>query len=219
MRNKESMNNLYLCIIVAIIIAIDVELADYFSQKLNYQFSNVLFGDILIVLITGYLGKYMAAKNGFPLWWKQDKEISLIKRLVILFILGMVVIVSNSLTYYHNDNIIMVIPWLNFSSLKEPIYISLRAGLQEEVIYRLFIFTLSAFILKKFVSSERVPIIVGIIVSAVLFGVFHTGFYFAFIIGLILGYIYYSFGLIPVILIHFLADAIPFTLLFFRQNM
>lgn len=209
MEAKKSLNNLYLYIIVSMIVITDILLISFLREKLNYEFPNVLFNDVVTILIAGLLGKSFAFKNGFPLWWHRNQRLS------ILFILGLAIILPNTLVYYYNENATAIAPWLNFSNFKEPILISLRAGLQEEVIYRLFIFSLIVSGVNKVVNSKRISLIIGIIVSAFIFGILHSGFYWAFISGLILAYICYSYGLFFAILIHFLADAVPFTLLYF----
>lgn len=99
MKNKESLDNLYLFIIVVAILVIDVQLSGFFSQNLNYQLSNVLFSDVLVVSIAGFLGKYLALKSGLPLWWRQDGSTLLSRRLAELFTLGLMIIIPNTLIY------------------------------------------------------------------------------------------------------------------------
>lgn len=204
--------------ITAGIILINLLLGTYTQAKLNEPLFQKLFSDAVLITITGLIGISLAKKIELPLWWNRDNEKSLSKQLAIIILLGLAIILPNTLNYYYNQHLATTVSWLNFSKLHEPILVSLRAGLFEEVLYRLFGFTLITYIISKLVSSKKQSIIIGIFLSAVLFGLLHQGFIFAFYCGVILAYVYYKNGLLPAILIHFIADAIPFTLLYFWQR-
>jgi membrane protease YdiL (CAAX protease family) len=135
-----------------------------------------------------------------------------------LILLGLAIIIPNTLIYYFSQSVISTIPWLSFSNLKEPILLALRAGIHEEIVYRLFIFTLATYLVSTIIESKRKSVIIGMVLSSIVFGLLH-GFYFAYLSGAILAYIFYKNGLISAIVVHFLADAIPWTLLFILRNM
>lgn len=89
-----------------------------------------------------------------------------------------------------------------------------RAGTNEETIYRLFIASASLRLLQSLGLGQRAALISAAVVSSVLFvwGV-HPGNLVAFIISAVMAAIFLNEGLLPAALVHFLADAIPFTLI------
>ncbi len=60
--------------------------------------------------------------------------------------------------------------------------------------------------------SQRAPLVVGALTSALVLGLIHPSFWSVFMIGLALTYIYYQRGLLPAMIVHFFTDAIPYTL-------
>ncbi|WP_330623498.1 CPBP family intramembrane glutamic endopeptidase [Acetoanaerobium pronyense] len=105
------------------------------------------------------------------------------------------------------------VSWLNFSSFNEIFLLSLRAGLHEEIIFRLFVFSMFTYLISKNINSKEKAIFGGIVLSSLLFSLMHGGLNIvAFVFGAVLAYIFYNNGLIPAIIIHFLANLIPWTL-------
>lgn len=200
-----------------IIMLIDIGLSSFFQVNLGEEIIPKIFVDVVIIILAGSVGKHFASKAKLPLWWRRYSDISLKRQLFILSILGLAVIISNILIYYYNLNFVAAISWLNFSNLKEPILLSLRASIQEEILFRLFIFTFVTYLMGKVIDSHKKSVIIGILLSAFIFGLMHR-FYFAYMSGVILAYVFYKNGLIPAIMIHFLADAIPWTLLYIWRN-
>lgn len=214
MQIKKSVWITQIFLIAVIMTVINMGLSSFFMMKLNKEITGQVLFDVFTIILTVGLGFYLATKVNFPLWWKRDCEKSLAKQLIILILLGLAVIIPNTVIYYFNQNTVAAIPWTNFTNLKEPILLAMRAGLQEEIIFRLFLFTLITYAATKIVHSTRKSIVIGIAISSLLFGMMH-GFYpnFAYISGGILAYIFYKNGLIPAMIIHFLADVIPWILL------
>ena len=77
-----------------------------------------MLSDIFFIILTGALGLILAAKISFPLWWKRDNKKPLVKQLITLVILGLMVIVPNTLIYYFSQDFLSTISWLNFSNMK-----------------------------------------------------------------------------------------------------
>ena len=205
--------DIVLCAII--ITVINIGLAAFIQDKLNQEIFAKIFTDIAVIIIAGYIGKHFASKVGFPLWWHRNIRISLKRQFITLAMLGLAIIVPNTILYYFNQNLLSTIPWLHFSNLKEVVLLSLRAGLLEEILFRLFLFTFVTYLGSRVTKSKQKSVIVGLLVSSFLFGFMHGGVNLqASIYGGILVYVYYKNGLIPAIIIHFLADAIPWTLLY-----
>ena len=92
------------------------------------------------------------------------------------------------------------------------ILISLRAGLNEEISFRLFLFPFLVWFLIHFTDSQKVIIGASALITAFIHGLMHPGFFVAFLMSLVLIYIYYKKGIFSAIFFHFIIDAIPFTL-------
>ncbi|SET61241.1 CAAX protease self-immunity [Natronincola peptidivorans] len=215
MQVKKPLWNLDIIFVALSISIINIGLTSFIQDKLNENIIGKLLTDAVIIIIAGFIGKYLISKIGFPLWWNRDASISLRRQLVTLITLGLAIIIPNTLMYYLNQDLISTVPWLDFSNYKEVILLSLRAGLHEEILFRLFIFTIVTYLANIVIVSAKKSVIVGIIISSFLFGLMHGGINtFAIIYGAILAHVYYKNGLIPAIIIHFLADAIPWTLLY-----
>lgn len=217
MEIRKSFWSWHIFVISIIIALINIGLSSFVQVKLEEQIIQKIFVDVVIIILTGFIGKYFVSKVNFPLWWHRNSSISFKRQLFILAILGIAIIIPNILIYYFNQNFVSTISWLKFSNLKEPILLSLRAGIQEEILFRLFMFTTATYLANKVIDSQKKSVVIGMILSTLIFGVMH-GFYFAYISGVLLVYVFYKNGLIPSIIIHFLANAIPWTLLYLCQN-
>lgn len=199
---------------------INIGLASLITDRLNEVLFEKVITDILVILVAGFSGKFIAFKVGLPLWWYRNKSESLTRQLGIIALLGLFVIIPNSLIYYFNQEYISTVPWLKFSSLKEVVLLALRAGLYEEILFRLFVFSGVIFLIKKITDSSQKQLVLGIVISSLLFGFMHGGINIqASILGGILTYTYYKNGLIPTITIHFMADVIPWTFLYHSLNL
>lgn len=197
-----------------ILIAIIVVFVDMLLKS-HLLGSNVnIFFNAVIVLIAGILGKGFAKSAGIPVWKFNYKDTPDRKNLIIAIMLGLSMVAYNTYSIYYSD--ISSITWLNFSNVFQPILLSLRAALSEEIQFRLFIFTAITAILKGVTKSKMIPMAAGMLISSLLFGLIHPGFLMPFLYGTLLCYIYRYNGLAVVMIIHFLADAIPFTILFMR---
>lgn len=64
----------------------------------------------------------------------------------------------------------------------------------------------------RLLGSKRAPLIIGAVMPTFFFGLTHGGFLSAFFIGLALVYVYHQRGLLPAMIVHFFADAIPYVL-------
>ncbi|QUH26208.1 CPBP family intramembrane glutamic endopeptidase [Serpentinicella alkaliphila] len=202
---------------------INFALSSFFIEKLKQPIYQNILSDGIIILLAGFLGMHLALKHNLPLWWRRIKDISLFKQFISITSLGLIMIISNSIIYYYhlsvNENSIASIPWLQFSNMKEIILLSLRAGITEEIVFRLFIFTFAVSTVRKIIHRDDFSIVIGIIISALSFVLLHGGFNIViFIYGIILAYIYLKNGLVPAIIVHFLSDAIPWAILFYLNK-
>ena len=104
--------------------------------------------------------------------------------------------------------------WLTLLIPETAVALSLRAALTEEIVFRLFLFLLATWVIERFIHSQKRSMIVGAVASAFMFALMHgSGFAVAFPLGLALVYIYHRGGLLPAMIVHFFADAIPSALI------
>ncbi len=185
----------------------------FLHQKLKFPSYSVAL-DVAVALLSGFLGKQCAIKAGVSLWWRSSDKLSINKQLISLFTFGIMVILPNTLItlYYANNE---TVSWIRFSNVNEAVLLALRAALQEEIVFRLFLFPLSALVVGRMVNSRKSVIMIGTVLSAFLFAAMHThsGYVMAFASGLILAHIFCSNGLLPAMVVHFLADVIPWIIL------
>lgn len=193
---------------------LDILLYSYFLQT-NANYSNALiFVDVVIVLLALVFGRKVANRLEFPIW-QVSYIVGMSKRSIIISILIGVGIVSTNTIILCNYDIDMI-PWLRFNNIYQPLLLAIRAALTEEIVFRLLIFSLICKFTNDISKSSTICFISGALFSAIAFGLPHSGFYLAFIFGIGLCYIYKNNGLISAMMIHFLADFIPFTLIYLK---
>lgn len=193
---------------------------------LNVGLSKVLFqnqsiiqksiNDFFIVFITGLIGYNLADKVNLPKWW-HDKNNDFKKSVFIVGIIGLIIVAGNilmniSMFTSYKEELLEMESWIASLTLLTSILVSLRAAITEEIVFRFFMITTIIWALKFFVSSERSNLTIAIILSSIMFGLIHSTFLVPFAFGLLLSYTYINYGLIPVLIIHFVANLIPFTL-------
>jgi len=136
----------------------------------------------------------------------------------IVALLGLLVVICNAvlnLVFYvaYRDQASQVSPWLILLTPETALALSFRAALNEQVVFRLFLFPLILLIIRYFTHSQKASLVIAGLASAGLVGFIHPGFVQAFLIGLALIYIYYERGLLPAMITHFFADTIPLVLI------
>lgn len=200
--------------ITLIVLFLDILLFNYFRMVGTYSIYSLVPIDILFVIGAVFLGQGSVREMGFPTWQLKYEDTGSKKRLLISILLGSCIVIVNTLLLVSSD--VSNTPWLRFTSFFQPLFISLRAGLTEELLYRFFIFSVVSKFAGSMLKSRTFGIAAGAIVSSILFGLLHQGFYFSFVVGLGLCYIYRNNGLMFAMGVHFLADFIPFTIIYMR---
>lgn len=200
----------WIVIIIAFIVAlINLGLIDILPYN-NTTVAQSL-NDFLIIAVTGCLGVAFAGKSKLPVWTAKISENK--KHNLGIILLGFIAIAVNTIIFINSQQqALEVSPWLNQLTPLSALIISIRAALTEEIIFRLFFISAIMLFINKFMSSTKVPLILGVIIASVIFGSIHPGFLLAFVYGVVLSYIYINSGLIMVFIIHFFADFIPFLL-------
>ncbi len=133
------------------------------------------------------------------------------KSRLLIILMSIMIILINTVVWYFSYEQYLHIPWINSLTPVNAILISLKAGIQEEILFRLFLFSLLIFLLRKVFRSEKIVLLTSTIISALLFAVLlHSGSLISLIAGMVLAYIYFKEGLLPAMAIHFLGDCIPF---------
>jgi len=196
------------------IVLLDISLIRYFAFVYGENQYGFIIFDLFISIIAVFLGKRLAAALGFPIWKvTYDGKINS-KNLFFTALLGVIMVAVNVFSWssYSGDTV----PWANFNSFYEPILVAMRAALTEQLFFRLLLFSLIGWIANKISKSKIVSIIIGAILSSILFALYHQGFYFAFIYGILLCCIYKRNGLVPAMIIHFLSDVVPFVMIYLK---
>lgn len=199
---------------VLTVLLLDVLLYNYFRAAGIYRNSNFIPIDIILIVSAISLGSRYAQKMGFPAWKPVYKDNENRRGLIVSVILGSFIVIINTLALTRSDA--GNTTWLNFTDCYQPFLLSHRAALTEEILYRFCIFTVVTGFVHNEIRSRNISIAAGIITSSFFFGLQHQGFYFSFAIGAALCYIYKNNGLIFTMAVHFLADFIPFMIIYAR---
>ncbi len=198
-----------------IVLFLDLLLYSYFGMTDVYGNHAPVAADIMLVIAAVLIGRESVKKIGFPVWQvKYERGINS-KQLLISIFIGSCIVVFNTLVLTCSD--ISNAPWLKFSNFYQPYFLSLRAALTEELVYRFLAFSVVVQFTDCLFKSRAIGIAAGALVSSFLFGLLHQGFYFSFVIGVGLCYIYKNNGLVFAMVVHFLADFIPFLMIYLRQ--
>ncbi|MGE5630140.1 MAG: type II CAAX prenyl endopeptidase Rce1 family protein [Caulobacteraceae bacterium] len=176
--------------------------------------------DFFMLILCGLLGICMISQAGTPFLSKYEVENSsktLIKSWLIEVLISCLLIAINTYAWYISyQQAARYLPWVSNLTPLNAVLFSAKAALLEEIIFRLFIFSLLLFVLKNFFNSDKIKVILSLVISALLFSyLLHSGSFVSSIAGVILGYIYYSKGLVPAMAVHFIADCIPFVMVSF----
>ncbi len=205
-------------VVAALVVAMDLIvmpiLIGYYQQETAII---VFIWDFSVVLLAGLASLFLARRVGCPLWWlSHNNSLKLGRSTHITVALGLAVVIANStfnIAFYMVDpnQALQVAPWIVLLNPERAIALSLRAALNEEMVFRLFLFLLVTWIVLYFKQSPKVSLALGGLVSSIAFGFIHgSGFIPAFLVGLALVYIYNQQGLLPAMTVHFFADAVPF---------
>ena len=199
-------------ITVLCVLILDILLKSYFIQNLGYSGYGFVVFDIIVILLAVTIGRLVIKELGFPMWRAKYSHDVDLKHIIASILLGVLIIISNTVIWSRSNG--DMVSWISFSSYHQPIFLSLRAAVTEEIIFRLFIFSTVTLMASKISKSKMGPLVVGALVSSILFGLFHQGFYLPFIYAVMLCYVYRYNGLLLAMLIHFLSDAFPFILIY-----
>lgn len=167
--------------------------------------------DTIILLICGFIGLVLADKLNLFIYNPSKEFIKGSSKTVsLILLLSILLVTANEISWVLYSKTGVLPEWalgLNFPSA---ILISARAAIYEEIFFRLFLMTTIIYLLKNIISYKK-SVLIGISVSALIFSVsIHSGSMISFASGLLLGFIFINTGIIPAILLHFVADAVPF---------
>lgn len=202
--------------VAALVVVMDVAVMPILVGYYHQVSAIVFFNDFVVILLAGLAGIFFAPRVGCPLWRRHSINSSTLGRAAYFTaVLGFSVVVINTvvnLVYFmgYRSHTLQVSPWLALLTPEIALALSFRAALTEEVLFRLFLFTLVAWIVGRLVHSQELSLVTGALASSIVFGLIHPGFLMAFLVGLALVYVYYRSGLLSAMTVHFFADAIPF---------
>jgi len=207
-------------LVAAAVVAADVAVMPILRQSLYRRASatTIFAFDFGSVLLTGLASLFFAPRVGSPCWWRPGNSSPASRKVTfIAVLLGLAVVVSNTLIFVASRNqVAQLAPWLTALTRKTAIALAFRAALTENIVFRLFLFPLAAWVAAHFIRSRHTSLIVGALASALMFSLIHPGVVVAFLAGLALNYIYYQRGLLAAMTVQFFGDAIPFVLLSIR---
>lgn len=204
-------------IISVLVVAMDAVimpiLMEYYGHK---TLTMVLVLDFSVVFLAGLASLFFTHRVSYPLWYCSSNGASEpIRKTYIPVLLGLSITAANTLiNLVYLDQTKQTAPWITLLTPKMAIAVSIRAALNEETVFRLFLFPLVTWIFLHLKRSKKMSLVAGALSSSIAFGFVHgSGFILAFLVGLAFVYVYLQRGLLPAMIMHFLADAIPFLLI------
>ena len=216
-KSDEALFAISILIVAALVVAMDIVITPILSSQYgSASLSIVFFWDFNVVLVAGLAGMLFAPRVGCPLWWRHNDSSPDSRRTnYAILLLGLVLVVLNTISNIVNvEQAKQAAPWLVLLTPETAVALSFRAALNEGILFRLFLFPLVAWVAKRFGGSQRASLGLGALASSLVYGYIHgLGFIWAFSVGLALIYIYHHRGLLPAMVIHFFADAIPLVLM------
>ncbi|MBU7031221.1 MAG: CPBP family intramembrane metalloprotease [Theionarchaea archaeon] len=170
----------------------------------------------VVIAAIGLIGFFFAARVGFPWWWHSaERSAQGFEDTVYVLFSGIVLVILNTAINTSGSEQVQQMFSTGIFTPRIAIGFSLQAAVNEEIIFRLCTFSGITWLARHFIHSHQKSLICGAITSVFFFALFHhgSGRVLAFSLGLILVYIYYKRGLIPAMIVHFFANAIPFLLI------
>lgn len=181
-----------------------------------------IIGNFSLFFAIGFSGLILSEKVGFMGLFINTKirYRAKIKRMTIYGGIVGVLMAALNILVLSQANSSSFPEWTKYATDPYNIFIlSLRAGLVEETVFRLFLFPVSvwgcALIRKRAESISKVDIIIGAVISSALFGIIHnSGFILAVFTGFLLSFIYYKAGWESCVIAHFITDFMTFMIIF-----
>ena len=219
-------SNIILAVVAAtLLVAVDLGfgLISFLRENIGFKLfpdqtpTNILPAVIFCIYsFFGIVGILCASRFDLPSWWHPATDSSQSRQITTRVVLiGVTLVVFNTIVNVANSTKILESShWLSLITPQTAIGLGLHAAFTEEILFRLFLFPVAAWIAWHFLHSRKDSLIIGAIVSSSLFGLMHgAAFFVAFVLGFPMIYIYYHRGLLPAIIVHFLADGIPFVII------
>ncbi len=206
MRSKKTYILVFFVLVIPVLNYLLKEIID-FSDSLSTQ---SLF-DIVVLLASGSFGLVLADKLNLFVYYPSKEFIkSSFKMVFLILFLGLLLIATNEISWILYNKSGVLPAWAEKLDFNTAILISTRAAIYEEILFRLFLITALIYFLKNIISYRK-SVFMSVFVSAFIFSVsFHSGSTISFASGLLLGFVYLNTGIIPAILLHFMADAVSF---------
>jgi membrane protease YdiL (CAAX protease family) len=215
LRDPKLYGPLSILIVSALIVIVDGIFDPFLPYYDQVSKGRIILNNVLFVLPVGLLGLYFASRMGLPWWWRSDESSNRWQVSYIVISLGVLLVTTNTILNLSSPDKVALNPLFSSITLKRAIGLSLHAGLVEETLFRLFLFSFVAWVIDRIFHSRKPALFIGAVVSTFIFALFHTtsAHAVAFVLGFAIVYIYYKNGLLPAMVAHFFADAVPFALL------
>jgi membrane protease YdiL (CAAX protease family) len=214
LRDPKIYGPLSILVVSALIVAVDGIFDPFLPYYDQASKGRIILNNVLFVLPAGLLGLYFASHMELPWWWRSDENSKRWQVSHIVIILGIFLVIINTFLNLSSPDRVTLNPLFASVTLKRAIGLSWHAGLVEETFFRLFLFSFVAWVIDRIFHSRKPALIIGAAMSTFIFALFHStsAHAVAFVLGFAILYIYYKSGLLPAMVVHFFADAVPFAL-------
>lgn len=216
----------FIIVVVGLIVVAEILLFPFYRCQVSGPLSKsilarIFLGNIAIYLTAGVLGLYFASRLNLPLWYSGNSGLPDSRQVsFISLLLGLGTVAANTLymlSLLDQAQVVDQTHWFFCLTPRTAAALSFKAALTEEIFFRLFLFPVITWAFDHFLHLREVSLVFGALLSQFFFGIYHgQAMLVAFFVGFSLIYIYYKRGLVPVMVIHFFADAIPFVLISMR---
>lgn len=132
----------------ALVVAMDAVIMPILLGYLYHTTSTtmVFVIDFSVVLLTGLAGLFFAPRVRYPIWWRQSNRSSGSPRATyLILLLGLILVALNTSNNIVNiEQAKQIAPWLALLTPETAIALAVRAALNEEIVFRLFLFPSAA---------------------------------------------------------------------------
>lgn len=190
----------YIIIISVIIAIINLVIIPSLFQRNGIVITIII--ELLIVIIAYVVGYHY--KGSFL----EVKEIGIPQRSVVYIAISFILLNTFIFTNMYQGS--LQTEWISRLTPITALLVSIKAALTEEIIFRYCLFTIIITRLNKRFSKNK-SFVISSTISSILFSVIlHGGSLVSFIGGMVLSFAYYKENIAVAMMIHFVADILPF---------
>jgi membrane protease YdiL (CAAX protease family) len=170
-----------------------------------------VFEAVMIGFAT-YWGGQLAKHTGLPFWlrWQGSRGAKAMTAMAAVAVVVMNFYYTGFGVLYRGTDLGAYILAVADTPLHGAM-LSVRAAITEEILFRLLLGGVIAYLVSRLIpkASPRVSSMIIILATGVLFGLVHPN-WAGVLVGIALAFVYFKTGLIPAMVVHFVADVIVF---------